>query len=73
MSEVRIVYDVELRRPACALLQAALGGTLGVSSHFPSRLWLDHPTDGMRLLRGTREELAMLVEQTIREEAKDDG
>lgn len=55
-----IVFDFVLMRPACALLQAALGGDTGAfQRHFGGRgNWLLAPTPGMKLWRGTDEEWA---------------
>lgn len=59
---MKIVYDTRLRRPACALLQAAMGGDAGIASQFSSETWLIAPTPGMKLLSITDGELGRLVE-----------
>ena len=52
-----LIYDVKLRRPACALLQAALGADHSwLGSLFDASTWLTAPTPDMRRLRGTRDE-----------------
>jgi hypothetical protein len=53
-----IVYDTDLRRPACVLLQAAMGGDLTAFRRFfgSSSDWLVAPTPGMKRIRGTAEE-----------------
>lgn len=54
--EFVLIYDTDLRRPGCVLIQAAYGcdpqalGELG----FESRDWLLVPTPGMRKLSGNR-------------------
>lgn len=55
--EVVIVFDVDLGRPACAILQAVYGGSRGVESLFNAEAWLTSPTDGMRRYRIDRETL----------------
>lgn len=64
MSELKVVFDVEKMRPACALIQTAAGATPGVANLWPSDLWLIPPTDGMRTLKGSREQLEALLEET---------
>jgi len=59
---MKIVYDAGLRRPACPLLQAALGGDSWIAGYFPSRLWLLAPTPDMKLYRLTEEQLLTLLE-----------
>lgn len=53
-----MVYDTDLKAPACVLLQAAFG--CGASPHaltyFPARHWLTQPTPGMRKIAGTPEQ-----------------
>lgn len=59
---IRLLYDVDLKRPACVLLQAAAGGnTYLLRELFPSEAWLDHPTDGMQMLVGSREQWERLA------------
>jgi hypothetical protein len=70
--KIRLVYDLDLKRPACALLQAAMGG----DSHalyevgFTSEDWLISPTPGMRLIAGTLDEWHRAVEITHRNKEK---
>lgn len=60
--EITLLYDIELRRPACALLQALAGlDYLLMSRLFTPETWLVHPTPGMRLVRGTPRQWRMLV------------
>lgn len=61
MSEkVRIVVDVEQRRPGCVLLQAGGGCDRGralVAQHFNTETWLLSPTPNMRVVEGTEEQI----------------
>lgn len=55
--KIVLVVDVDLRRPACVLLQAGLGGdSHRVSQLFHSDTWLLSPTPGMRRVAGTPEQ-----------------
>lgn len=63
--KIPIVYDTDLKRPACALLQAAMGGsTTALHRYFDSQDWLVAPTPGMRLIGGTHEEWLKAAEIT---------
>ena len=55
-----IVYDTDLRRPACVLIQAAMGGGLRAFRHFFGNAaeWLVALTPGMKRVSGTAEEWA---------------
>lgn len=44
-----IAYDVELKRPGCAILQGALGGDSAFCAAFETEDWLLTPTPGLRL------------------------
>ncbi len=62
-----LVYDVELRRPGCVLLQAALGGTVPparFSELFDASNWILGPTPGLRLYRVTDAELVVVASKT---------
>jgi len=62
---LRIVYDMKLFRPACVLLQAAMGGDHNVvSANFDARYWLVNPTNDMKLYELSEEELKQAVEIT---------
>jgi hypothetical protein len=61
---VTIAYDVRLRQPGCAILQAAMGATMGIANHFDSKTWLLHPTPDMRLYEVTEAQLPALVRMT---------
>lgn len=45
------VFDVEAKRPACALVQALYGGDSGLLMYFDSRTWITHPTKTMQVFR----------------------
>lgn len=61
-----LIYDTELRAPACVLLQAAFG--CGCSNpafrHFDSTHWLVNPTPGMRRMTGTDADWKRVAEVT---------
>lgn len=61
---VVVVFDLVLRRPGCALLQAALGGSPGIANQFPTRSWLTAPTPDMQAYQITQEDLKHLVTST---------
>lgn len=58
---MKIVFDVKLKRPGCALLQAAYGGTPGIHRYFPVETWLLAPTPDMAAYEATPEQLEKLV------------
>ncbi len=52
-----LVYDTDLKRPACVLLQAAYGADHGLLYRFfDAKTWLLAPTPGMRKLSATAEQ-----------------
>jgi len=57
----RIVFDAKVKRPACVLLQAALGGDIHVARRFPAESWLISPTPDMKLYSATDEQIELLV------------
>lgn len=64
-SKIRMVYDFDLKRPGCVLMQAVMGGdSSAVSELFDSSSWLLSPTPGMRLIAGTKEEWKKAVKIT---------
>lgn len=71
MSKKLIAYDVNLKRPACALLQAVMGGTDSVANNFDPDTWLVHPTPDMKVYAMTDDELKMLIKLT--DKAKDEN
>ena len=56
-----LVYDLKLKRPGCALLQAAMGGSPGVASSFPSEHWLISLTPDLKAYKISTEELADVI------------
>jgi hypothetical protein len=63
----RLVYDLDLKQPACAILQAAMGGEhLYLSRHFTSDHWLVQPTPGMKLMEASDEQWKKVAEITKR-------
>lgn len=61
MTENYIIFDVDEFRPACVILQAAMGGDMSAARKFPSESWLLTPTPGMRKVK-VDEDLPLLVE-----------
>jgi hypothetical protein len=63
-----LVYDLELKAPACVLLQAAMGCGAHPAAlrHFESRHWLTSPTPGMRAVEGTDDEWARVAAITAK-------
>lgn len=55
---ITFIYDTDLRRPACVLLQAAMGGTTGKDFNevFGASEWLLAPTPGMKKLQASKEQ-----------------
>ena len=53
-----LVYDFELKAPACVLIQAiyGCGSNSAVLNLFESKHWLTSPTPGMRKTAGTEEQ-----------------
>lgn len=60
-----IVFDADEVRPACPLLQAAMGGNPSVVHHFDAASWLLTPTPGMKRYEISRKELLMLREKVV--------
>ena len=58
-----IVFDVELRRPACAIVNAVLGGDHAAPMYFDPETWLVAPTPGMRPFRVRRETIESVAKQ----------
>lgn len=61
---MKIAFDPKLRRPGCAILQTAFGGTIPSMTFgmkFPSETWLLAPTPAMGLFEVTEEELELLA------------
>ena len=59
---MKIAFDIDVMKPGCAIIQAAMGGTEGVASAFPVESWQITPTPGMKLREITPEQLIQLVE-----------
>jgi hypothetical protein len=57
-----IVFDIELMKPGCVLLQATMANVPpNFSELFASGLWLVHPTPGMKVYAVTESELERLA------------
>lgn len=69
MSELmELVYDTDLKRPACVLLQAVFGcGASPEALHFfEPQDWLTHPTPGMKKLSGDESLWRQVAEITVK-------
>jgi hypothetical protein len=62
---MKVAFDLELMRPGCALLQAALGAGTSIAQHFPVESWLLFPTPGLKVYELTDEQLPKLVEMVV--------
>lgn len=64
-NKTTLVYDFDLKAPACVLIQVAFGCADHRSfHHFDSRHWITHPTPGMRKIAGTDDEWRKAAEIT---------
>lgn len=59
---MKLAFDTKLRRPACVLVAAALGGDIGASGAFPAETWLLAPTDDMKVYEVDAPMLHRIVE-----------
>lgn len=57
-----IAYDTKLKRPGCAIIQAAFGATERIAGLFPPEDWLVDLTSDMKLYQITEGQLNKLVE-----------
>jgi hypothetical protein len=66
--EFFLLYDLDLKAPACVLLQAVFGcgAHPPALKHFSSENWITHPTPGMRVVSGTEEHWKRVAEITRR-------
>lgn len=67
MSEkIVLMYDTDLRRPGCVLLQAAHGCDTGAFRRFfmDSEHWLVNHTPGLKRIAGTEAEWTMASKMT---------
>ncbi|TFG94606.1 hypothetical protein E4H12_14875 [Candidatus Thorarchaeota archaeon] len=67
---MKIVYDPVLKRPGCALLQAAYGADGGAANYFNIDHWLLAPTPDMALYEVTVKQLTQVV--AITEQANEE-
>ncbi len=61
---MKIVYDTELMRPGCVLLQATFGCNPDLAHRFKTEHWLLAPTDNLKVYPVTESQLDQLVEMT---------
>ena len=58
---MKIAFDVELMRPGCVILQAALGGDRFLAHRFPTESWLLAPTPNLKVYEVTEEQVPLLI------------
>jgi len=61
---MKLAYDITLKRPACALLAAALGADIALVHSFNADTWVTHPTPDMKVYEITPEQFSRLVDMT---------
>jgi len=61
MTTQKIAFDPVLKRPGCALIQAAMGCNPTIAQAFPSETWLVMPTDHMQVFEATEDQLVKLI------------
>lgn len=66
----RLVFDTELRRPACVLLAAAFGGDPELAEKFPTETWLLAPTPGMQAYEVDEKTFDRILETVRKENAR---
>ena len=64
--EYTIAYDPKLKRPGCAIIQAALGATIPreLFDKFPAETWIAHITPDLGLRPVTKEQIEQLIEMS---------
>ena len=69
LAMITLLYDTQLRRPACVLLQAVAGGDMNALNRlFDASVWLLAPTPGMKRITGTDEEWERAAKMKPRDE-----
>ena len=64
---IKMLYDVDLMRPGCVLLQAACSGDQhALTRMFPPETWLVSPTPGLMMRAATEEQWQMVAEHTMK-------
>lgn len=58
---MKIAYDTKLKRPGCAIVQAAFNCDPRVANKFPTEVWLTSPTPEMRVYDANEDQMAYLV------------
>jgi len=58
---MRAAFDIDLMRPGCVLVAAAMGATPGVANRFNTEDWLLIPTPGMQVFEITKKQLNVLL------------
>lgn len=61
---MRIAYDTVLKRPACVLVAAGVGGDTHLAQLFETKYWLLAPTENLSVYEVTEEQLKKLIKIT---------
>ncbi len=69
----RIAFDIKLMRPACVILQAALGCDPSAAHRFSSEDWLTHLTPDMQVYPVTESQIDQLIVMVRRHKEKTRG
>jgi hypothetical protein len=66
MGFYKLVYDFELKKVGCPIIQALYGcdATLLTDFGFSAEMWFIIPTESMKVIKGTKEEWTMAVSLT---------
>ena len=71
LGDIVLVFDTQLKRPACVLIQAVYGcghNNEFLGKTFDSSTWLTFPTPGMSRIRGTREQWKRAAAMSFKKE-----
>lgn len=66
---MKIAYDTKLMRPACVIIQAALGCGDRLAHRFDSKDWLVNLTDNMHVYEINESQLVQLIAMTVQKRA----
>lgn len=64
---MKLIIDVKLKRPGCALIQAMGDTDMSLFWMFDPATWLTAPTPDMKLIEGTEEEWRLFIEKCNRD------
>ena len=64
---MKIAFDVTLRRPGCAIVQALYGADVAIIHRFDPNTWLTSPTPDMKVYEVKDEEMLEKLIVIVRE------